>query len=106
LTEFVRIEVNPNVPYWPREFVKERLSRMEATPQMWGSTMESFGLQLCLLIEFWECDIPPEDRTEQRVMMRLLFGNGPAVPHAYLEDEWARIVVRDVRRHLRIHDAP
>ncbi len=65
--------------------ILERLQSMSATPQMWGSTRETFGLQLVLLAEIIGID--------SRTAMKTVFGPGPSVSVELLTDEWAKAAI-------------
>lgn len=80
------------------QFVVERLAEMERAPGMYASTQESFGVQLALLVEFAELDIPVYNRFSKDALMNLIYGPGNVVHHEALEDDWARERLGNVRR--------
>lgn len=83
------------------EFVIARLEHMGLYPNMWGSSQESFGLQLVLLAEFAELDVHPGNRVTKDQLMRLVFGPGNIVQSGPLEDAWARERIGNVRNAIK-----
>jgi hypothetical protein len=87
------------------EFVLLRLEHMEARPEMWAASKESFGMQLLLLLEFFELETPQARvHGPRRPTMRLiasLFGPGPAVPTDPLTPEWAKEKICIVRKEMQ-----
>ncbi len=67
---------------------------------MWGSTQESFGLQLLLLVEIHQITTPDPAKPPVRDIMLKLFGPGPGVSQARLTDIWARQAVATIRAIL------
>jgi hypothetical protein len=85
-----------------QDFVKKRLEAMAKTPGMWGSTKESFGLQLVLLMEFHQKDEPDFWKKASYEAMKTVFGPGPIVSTEPLDDVWAKRAVALTRAFLRM----
>jgi hypothetical protein len=71
---------------------------------MWGSSKESFGMQLVMLVEFYELTKPEMYKRPVRDVMAKLFGPGPVIPATPLEDDWARAGVATIRLILGIEE--
>lgn len=75
---------------------------MEEHPDMWAGTKEAFGLQLVLLMEFYQIEDPATAVSSSRAM-RELFGPGNQVDNRQpLEREWARHGIQLIRMLLDV----
>lgn len=91
-------------PMTHQDFVKARLVEMLERPLCWGSTRESFGLQLMMLVDFYEMQVPATFKTPTYSSMQKLFGPGPTSSFKEPLDEiWADGAVRAIRLILKIY---
>jgi len=86
--------------YVVRKFVHDRLQGMKARPGMWAGTKEGFGLQLALLVDFYQLEREPGSKFPGHIVMRTIFGPGNAIPQEPVEDAWAAAAVDAVVKML------
>ncbi len=83
------------------EFVGRRLNDMQTYPKCWGTTCETFGMQLVLLAEM--AVLPPQNVGEPNQMhslMVIVFRKLDANWNIPLDEEWAREAVKHTRQWI------